>query len=49
VPAAHEGVDDDTIEDLELDDTDTTANEVTGGLIPPPAGPVPIPYPNVHQ
>ena len=38
--------DDDAIEDLELDDAD----EVAGGLTPnPPAGPVPIPYPNVRD
>jgi hypothetical protein len=49
VPAAHEGVDDDTIEDLELDDADADPGEPAGGLSPsPPSGPVPIPYPNVR-
>jgi hypothetical protein len=34
------------LEDLELED----AEDVTGGqLASPPAGPVPIPYPNVHE
>lgn len=33
-------------EDLELED----AEDVTGGqLANPPAGPTPIPYPNVHE
>jgi hypothetical protein len=41
-----EPADEDTIEDLELGDAD----EVAGGLNPsPPAGPVPIPYPNVRE
>jgi hypothetical protein len=31
VPAAHEGVDDDTIEDLELDDADADPGEPRGG------------------
>ena len=49
MPEAHEHLDDDTIEDLELDDTDADPDEIAGGLNPsPPAGPVPIPYPNVH-
>ena len=43
-------LDDDTIEDLELDGADADAGEPAGGLNPsPPAGPVPIPYPNVRQ
>jgi len=34
------------LEDLELED----AEDVTGGqLASPPSGPVPVPYPNVHE
>ena len=43
---APEEVDDEVVEDLELGDAD----EIAGGLSPnPPAGPVPIPYPNVRE
>jgi hypothetical protein len=45
-PDPPEPVEAETLEDLELDD----AEDVTGGkLASPPAGPVPVPYPNVHQ
>jgi hypothetical protein len=45
-PDPPEPVEEETLEDLELDD----AEDVTGGqLASPPGGPVPIPYPNVHE
>jgi hypothetical protein len=45
VPDEQEQLDAGTIEDLELDDAES--DDVAGGRSPaPPAGPVPIPYPN---
>ncbi len=34
-------------EDLELDELEGPAGEVTGGRTPGPGGPVPVPYPNL--
>jgi hypothetical protein len=50
VPEAHEEADADPIEDLELDNAEeAAAGDVAGGRVSsPPAGPVPIPYPNVN-
>ena len=49
MPEAHEESGAGPIEDLELDDAEAAgAGDVAGGQVAsPPAGPVPIPYPNV--
>jgi uncharacterized protein (DUF111 family) len=37
----------DAIDDLELDESEADPNAVSGGRVPAPPGPVPIPYPIV--
>ena len=49
MPEAREEAEADPIEDLELDDAEAEGGKVAGGrAASPPAGPVPIPYPNVN-